>query len=201
MQHNLIHFSSYLLLAYYLGSLSCAILLCKVCRLPDPRTQGSNNPGATNVLRIAGKKMAAMVLVGDVLKGTFAVLIGKWAGYENSYLAYIALAAFLGHLFPVFFKFKGGKGVATAIGAIAALSPLMGGILIVSWALTTYLFRYSSLSSIISATLAPVLCLFVNAEYLLPLSIMTFLLILRHKENIGRLIKGMESRVGSTRRA
>ena len=122
-----------LLGAYLIGSLSSAVMLCKVSGLPDPRTQGSGNPGATNVLRMGSKKLAALVLLIDVLKGVIPVLIGRMLGFDIDILALIAFFAFLGHLYPVFFQFKGGKGVATALGAFLALSPALAGAALLTW--------------------------------------------------------------------
>ncbi len=122
-----------LLGAYLIGSLSSAVMLCKVSGLPDPRTQGSGNPGATNVLRMGSKKLAAMVLLIDVLKGVVPVLIGRMLDFDINILALIAFFAFLGHLYPVFFQFKGGKGVATALGAFLALSPALAGAALLTW--------------------------------------------------------------------
>lgn len=116
-----------LLGAYLIGSLSSAVILCKIAGLPDPRTQGSGNPGATNVLRMGSKKLAALVLLIDVLKGVIPVLIGRMLGFDINILTLIAFFAFLGHLYPIFFQFKGGKGVATALGAFLALSPALAG--------------------------------------------------------------------------
>ena len=145
-----------LLGAYLIGSLSSAVMLCKVSGLPDPRTQGSGNPGATNVLRMGSKKLAAMVLLIDVLKGVVPVLIGRMLDFDINILALIAFFAFLGHLYPVFFQFKGGKGVATALGAFLALSPALAGAALLTWIVVFAISRISSLSAIAAAAMTPV---------------------------------------------
>lgn len=140
-----------LITAYLLGSLSSAIIVCKAFGLPDPRSQGSKNPGATNVMRIGGKKLAVLVLVGDVLKGVVAVLLAKTLGLSGELLAAAGFAVFLGHCFPVFFSFKGGKGVATAMGALLALSPFIAGLTFLVWLIVFAVFRYSSLAAMTAA--------------------------------------------------
>jgi len=184
-----------LIAAYLCGSISSAILACKLMGLPDPRTQGSGNPGATNVLRMAGKKLAIVVLVGDALKGAIPVLVAKLF-LPPQLLGWVALAAFLGHLFPVFFQFKGGKGVATAIGGILALAWPLGLALIATWLLFAFLFRYSSLAALIAAALVPVYAYWLAppGNYL-PLIVMSVLLIYRHHSNIRNLLAGTESKI------
>lgn len=185
-----------LIIAYLLGSVNCAIILCKVLRLPDPRSQGSGNPGATNVLRIGGKKAAILVLVGDILKGIIAVLIAKFLGLAPHLLGWIALAAFIGHLFPIFFRFQGGKGVATAIGTILILSWPLGLALIVTWLLVLLAFRYSSLAALVATLLAPVYGYWLlGVGNYLPVLIMCVLLIVRHASNIRNLWTGKEDKV------
>ncbi len=182
--------------AYLLGSLSSAILLCKLAGLPDPRSQGSGNPGATNVLRFGGKKLAATVLLLDVLKGTFPVLLAMLLGVTIDWLAAIALAAFLGHLYPVFFEFKGGKGVATALGGLLALSPLLALTILATWLVVFLVSRISSLSAIVAATLAPLYSFWfldtTPARWIL--LVMALLLLYRHKSNIQRLLSGEETK-------
>ena len=182
--------------AYLIGSLSSAIMLCKLAGLPDPRTQGSGNPGATNVLRFGGKKLAATVLIIDVIKGVVPVVIAIFLDLEQSWIAATALAAFLGHLFPLFFQFKGGKGVATALGGFLALNPAMAGIVLLSWIAVFILTRISSLSAIIAALLAPVYSLWfldnITARWIV--LVMAVLLVARHHGNIKRLLSGEETK-------
>lgn len=182
--------------AYLIGSLSSAIILCKLAGLPDPRTQGSGNPGATNVLRFGGKKLAATVLIIDVIKGILPVVIAILLDLNETWLAATALAAFLGHLFPVFFQFKGGKGVATALGGFLALSPLLAGAILLSWLAVFLISRISSLSAIIAASLGPVYSLWliesVNARWII--LVIATLLVARHHGNIKRLLAGEEGK-------
>src|SRR5689334_17854922 len=135
------------IIAYLIGSISTAIVTCKIMRLPDPRDQGSGNPGATNVLRFGGKKAAIITLMGDMLKGVIPVLAAKWFGFNTVGLSLVAFAAFLGHLYPIFFRFQGGKGVATAFGCFIALSWPLGLLLAATWLIIAILFRYSSLAA------------------------------------------------------
>jgi glycerol-3-phosphate acyltransferase PlsY len=184
--------------AYLLGSISTAIIVCKMMGLPDPRTQGSNNPGATNVLRIGGKKAAALTLVGDFLKGLLPVLAGVVLKVEPPVLALIAMAAFLGHLYPVFFGFHGGKGVATALGVILGLSWPVALAALVTWLVMAKLFKISSLSALTAAVLTPLYCYLLTpqTEYILMLSVMSLLLIWRHRSNIQKLLSGEEGKIG-----
>ena len=183
-------------IAYLIGSLSSAVIVCHFLNLPDPRTQGSMNPGATNVLRIGGKNAAIITLIGDVLKGFIPVLIGHLIGITGIMLGFIAFAAFLGHLFPVFFKFKGGKGVATSFGALLALSPVVGITLAVIWGAVAAITRYSSLAALIAAVAAPILILlFSQPTYFFPVLAITAILLWKHKENIDRLRKGTETKI------
>lgn len=185
-------------LAYLIGSLSAAIITCKIMGLPDPRTTGSNNPGATNVLRIGGKKAAIFTLVGDLLKGLIPVVIVKLIfPAESLLIALTALAAFLGHLFPVFFQFKGGKGVATALGCIIGLNLWVALCAFGVWLAIFLPTRISSLSALIAAVVAPVfLWLFdASASVVIAIIIMDVLLIIRHKENIQRILKGEEKKM------
>lgn len=180
--------------AYLIGSLSSAIILCKLAGLPDPRTQGSGNPGATNVLRFGGKKLAATVLLLDVAKGIIPVVAALLLGLSEMWLAATALAAFLGHLFPVFFQFKGGKGVATALGGFLALSPLLAGAILLSWLIIFKVSRISSLSAIIAASLGPIYSVWlidsINARWII--LVIAILLVARHHGNIKRLLSGEE---------
>ena len=184
-----------IVVAYLIGSLSSAIILCKLAGLPDPRSEGSGNPGATNVLRIGGKKLAATVLFIDVVKGVLPVTIVSLAGFDLAWVTATAFAVFLGHLYPVFFQFKGGKGVATALGGFLALSPLLGGAILLSWLLVFIISRISSLSAIIAASLAPLYSMWLinSLEARWIIFVMTTMLLIRHKSNIKRLLSGEES--------
>ncbi len=144
------------IIAYLIGSISTAIVTCKLMGLPDPRKQGSGNPGATNVLRFGGKKAAIITLIGDMVKGVLPVLLAKWYGLDTMGLGLVAFAVFFGHLFPIFFRFQGGKGVATAFGCLIALSWPLGVSLGITWLIIAMVFRYSSLAAILAALLAPV---------------------------------------------
>lgn len=187
-----------LLGAYLIGSLSSAVVLCKIAGLPDPRTQGSGNPGATNVLRFGGKKLAATVLIIDVLKGVVPVVIGRLLDLDPALLAAIALLAFLGHLYPVFFQFKGGKGVATALGAFLALSPLLALAGLLTWLIVFLLSRISSLSAICAALMTPVYSLWLidNQTARWFILVISLLLLWRHRSNIQRLLAGQEKKSG-----
>ena len=184
-----------IVLAYLIGSLSSAIILCKLAGLPDPRSEGSGNPGATNVLRIGGKKLAATVLFIDVVKGVLPVTIVSLAGFDLAWVTATAFAVFLGHLYPVFFQFNGGKGVATALGGFLALSPVLGGAILLSWLLVFIISRISSLSAIIAASLAPLYSMWLinSLEARWIIFVMTTMLLIRHKSNIKRLLSGEES--------
>lgn len=182
--------------AYLLGSVNFAILLCSVSGYPDPRTTGSLNPGATNVLRVANKPLALLVLVCDSFKGFLPVLIAGFVLDCNFNIALVGLAAFLGHLYPVFFSFKGGKGVATYLGVLAALYyPAL--ILFVSiWCLVAIITRYSSLAAILAVSVSPLyLLLFGEYAMLLPVLVMGVILLFKHKDNIKRLRAGTESKI------
>lgn len=181
--------------AYLLGSISSAILLSKIMGFEDPRTQGSNNPGATNVLRIAGKKAAFFTLAGDFLKGLIPVLIGHLLQVELLLVALAGFAAFFGHCFPVFFRFKGGKGVATAMAATVAFSWIAGAFLIATWLLFAKVFKISSLAAIVSFSALPLVIFWLTRDLWVAsvFVVMSALLIWRHKSNIRRLIRGTES--------
>jgi glycerol-3-phosphate acyltransferase PlsY len=182
--------------AYLVGSISSAVLVCRVFGLPDPRFAGSQNPGATNVLRIGGKLPAVLVLVFDILKGTIPVWGAYFLEIEPIWLGAIAVAACLGHIYPVFFHFNGGKAVATAFGALLPIGLSLGGMLICTWLLMVWLTRYSSLAAIVTVTLAPLYTWLIKPIYTLPVSFLTVLIIFRHRENIKRLLKGKEPKVG-----
>jgi glycerol-3-phosphate acyltransferase PlsY len=183
--------------AYLIGSLSSAIILCRLAGLPDPRSEGSGNPGATNVMRIGGKKLAATVLLIDVAKGILPVVIASMMGLDLVWVTATAFAAFLGHLYPVFFQFKGGKGVATALGGFLALSPLLAGAILLSWGVVFIISRISSLSAIIAASLAPLYSLWLidSLEARWIIFVMAAMLLMRHSANIKRLLSGEESKL------
>ena len=196
------------LAAYLVGSLSFAVIVSRVMGLNDPRTFGSKNPGATNVLRSGNKAAAIITLLLDALKGYLPVLavqlFGKPYGLGDGTVAMVGLAAFLGHLWPVFFRFQGGKGVATFIGVVFGIHPLLGLATGATWLIIAFFFRYSSLASLISAFFAPAYYLLGNriqwsaqASIAVALAAMAMLLAYRHRENISRLLKGTESRLGA----
>jgi glycerol-3-phosphate acyltransferase PlsY len=183
-------------IAYLFGSLSSAIIICKLMRLPDPRTQGSGNPGATNVLRIGGKKAAIITLIGDILKGVIPVLVAKALGFDELALCFITFAAFIGHLYPVFFRFDGGKGVATAAGCWLALAWPVGLAVILTWLVVAVLFRYSSLSALTASVIGPIYAwYFTNNDYTLLALIMSGFLLWRHRRNILNLCRGKEDKL------
>jgi len=181
--------------AYLLGSISSAILLSKIMGFEDPRTGGSNNPGATNVLRIAGKKAAFFTLVGDFLKGLVPVLTGHLLQADLIVIVLAGFAAFIGHCFPVFFRFQGGKGVATAMAATLAFNWIAGAILIAIWLLFAKVFKISSMAAIISFSLLPLVIFWLTRDLWIAsvFVVMSAILIWRHKSNIQRLISGNES--------
>ncbi|MBD3609360.1 MAG: glycerol-3-phosphate 1-O-acyltransferase PlsY [Gammaproteobacteria bacterium] len=184
--------------AYLMGSFSSAIIVCKLWGLPDPRSGGSGNPGATNVLRLGGKKAAIITLLGDVLKGVIPVVAAVAMQVEDMVLALVAAGAFLGHLFPVFFGFKGGKGVATALGVLVAISWQVGLAVIASWLVMALISRYSSLSAIVASILSPIyMYQLVGSEILVGMNvILTAILLTRHSGNIRRLLAGTETKIG-----
>ena len=188
---------SLILLAYLLGSVSSAVIVCKLFKLPDPRLSGSKNPGATNVLRLAGKKFAAIVLIGDLIKGLLPVLLVASLGGSQVMRALVAGAAVLGHVFPLYYRFKGGKGVATALGAYWGLHPLLGLLSSLTWVIVFKLFGYSSLSSIVMIILAPFYAwIWVqHVGYFFILLLISCIILLKHKENIKRLMAGIESKM------
>ena len=196
-----------ILLGYLLGSLSFAVIISRIMGLSDPRTYGSKNPGATNVLRSGNRVAAALTLLLDAAKGWLAVMLADWLGrpygLQEGSMALTGLAAFVGHVYPFFFRFAGGKGVATALGVLLGISPLLGLATAATWLLVAWLFRYSSLAALIAALMAPAyyvlgegMAWYFNARVMLALSAMSVLLLYRHAENIGRLARGTESRMG-----
>lgn len=188
------------LFAYLLGSVSTAIVVARALGISDPREVGSKNPGATNILRYGGKLPALLTLTGDALKGVLAVVIARAVTDDASVLALTGLAAFMGHLYPVFFGFRGGKGVATALGAWFALSPWVGLLLIGTWIVLAAVFRYSSLSAVIAALAAPfyIAWQLQDASYVYAGIVMSAWLILRHRSNIRNLLAGRESKIGKS---
>lgn len=189
-------------IAYLFGSFNSAIVLCKLMRLPDPREQGSGNPGATNVLRFGGKKLAAAVLFLDVLKGVIPVLVALLLGVEQAIIAGVAFAAFIGHLYPIFFGFKGGKGVATAFGVLVAMNWMVGLAILATWLVMAFASRLSSLSALTAAVMAPLYCRYIIDDQITTTVtlIMSGLLLWRHSSNIRNLLAGKEPRIGEKKR-
>jgi glycerol-3-phosphate acyltransferase PlsY len=189
--------------AYLIGSISFAVVMSRAFGISDPRTYGSKNPGATNVLRSGNKKAAIATLIGDAAKGWFAVWLALQLadrfGVDETGIALVAIAVFLGHLWPVFFKFVGGKGVATALGVLIGIHPLLGLAVLVTWLLVAYLSRYSSLAALVAAVCAPVYygIAFGTDEILGSIVAMSALLLYRHAGNISNLMAGKESKIGS----
>jgi len=182
------------ILAYLLGSLSFAILLSRLAGGPDPRASGSGNPGATNMLRVAGKKLAVMTLIGDLFKGLLPILIAKLLGLSLHQQAWIGLAAVVGHLYPLYFRFRGGKGVATAAGMLLGLYPPAALLALAAWALVFLLTRTSSLASLIATPLTLPLLAWQQPEALLPACVLTGLIVWRHRGNLRDLFAGRERR-------
>lgn len=183
-------------LAYLLGSVCTAVLVCKLMGLPDPTTEGSKNPGATNVLRVAGKNAAIIVLVADGFKGFLPVFIAKIFGVEGFGLGIVVLGATLGHIFPLFYGFNGGKGVATAIGGTLGASFIVGIICAAAWFGIAFTTRLASLASLVAVGLSPILLLFLsNSAYFIPMVFVAGLIVWRHWDNIQRLKSGTESKL------
>ena len=205
MQHPL----SLVVLAYLLGSLSFAVIVSKFMGLSDPRSYGSKNPGATNVLRSGNKKAAVLTLLFDAVKGCVPVTVllhyGAAYGLAEGVAAAAGLAAFLGHLYPIFFKFEGGKGVATALGVLMGVSPLLGLAVAITWLGIAWYFRYSSLAALLAAVLAPVYYAMAaggplwnfNGAIFGMLCVMGILLVWRHRDNVNRLLAGTETKLGA----
>lgn len=187
----------YMIFAYLLGSISSAILICRIASLPDPRQYGSHNPGATNVFRIGGRWAALAVLIFDILKGMLPVWGGYYLGLTQFELGMVALGACLGHIFPIFFRFKGGKGVATAFGAIAPIAWAVAGSIFGTWFIVFLISGYSSLSAVITALLAPFYVWWFKPEFTFPVALVSCLLVYRHHDNIQRLWHGQEDKVWS----
>jgi glycerol-3-phosphate acyltransferase PlsY len=189
--------------AYLLGSIATAVVVSRLFGLPDPRTIGSGNPGATNVLRTGNKLAALATLIGDLLKGLIPVVVARALDASELVIALTALAAFIGHIFPVFFQFKGGKGVATALGVLLGLSPWLGLGTLAVWLAMAFGLRYSSLAALTAALAAPLIAwlLHLGDPVLLAIVIMSVLLIWRHAGNIQRLLQGQETRIGEKKAA
>ncbi len=185
--------------AYLLGSISSAIIVCRLMGLPNPREQGSGNPGASNVLRIGGKKAASITLVGDTLKGLIPVSLARLIELEDPTVGAVALAAVVGHLYPIFFNFKGGKGVATTLGAVLGINWLLGVVWAGSWLLVAAIFRISSLSALTATSLMPFYTYWlVGSPWLVAMTIIIAVLIIwRHRSNIRNLLDGTESQIRS----
>jgi glycerol-3-phosphate acyltransferase PlsY len=185
-------------LAYLLGSVSTGVVVARLLGLQDPRETGSKNPGATNLLRYGGKLAAVLTLLGDIFKGAVAVLIARAVTDDAAILALTGLAAFIGHLWPVFFGFHGGKGVATALGVWLALNPAVGLLLIGTWIAMAVVFRYSSLAALTAAAVAPLYVAWRMPQpaYIAMMAIMSALLVFRHRANIARLLAGAETKIG-----
>ncbi|MBA3661570.1 MAG: glycerol-3-phosphate 1-O-acyltransferase PlsY [Gammaproteobacteria bacterium] len=188
-------------IAYLFGSISSAIIICKLWHLPDPRTTGSRNPGATNVLRVGGKLPALLTLLGDALKGVIPVFVAQRYGLTPEGVALIAFAVFLGHLYPIFFRFEGGKGVATALGCLFVLSWPVALLWVVNWLILAYLFRYSSLAAIVATFIAPFDLLLFQAPlaYCYGMFSIALMLIVRHRTNMINLWHGTERKIGKTK--
>ena len=184
--------------AYLVGSISSAILVCKTLGLSDPRDGGSGNPGTTNVMRLHGKKAAFLTLIGDIIKGIIPVLLAKVIVGSENLIALSGLAAFLGHIFPIYFKLEGGKGVATLIGILFATHWLLGIAYVITWILTAALFRYSSLAALVATLSAPLYAYFLvpNYQYIISFTVLTLILFWRHKSNIYNLLDGKEYKIG-----
>jgi glycerol-3-phosphate acyltransferase PlsY len=206
------YFFAATVVAYLMGSLSFAVIVSRLMGLSDPRSYGSKNPGATNVLRSGSKKAAVLTLLLDGVKGWLPVACVAWQGAAfglgEGALAAVGLAAFLGHVYPVFFRFQGGKGVATAAGVLLGVHVVLGLAVLLTWLLVAYLSRYSSLAALVSALSAPVFYLlgdrgpwYTDRSVMLMLVVMSVLLIWRHRQNIGKLIRGEESKIGGKSKA
>ncbi|VCU71254.1 putative glycerol-3-phosphate acyltransferase [Pigmentiphaga humi] len=197
-------------IAYLIGSISFAVIVSRVMGLDDPRNYGSKNPGATNVLRSGSKAAAVLTLLGDAFKGWVAVWLAKHFALQFDFggatIAIVALAVFLGHLYPVFFRFKGGKGVATALGVLVGLEPWLGLAALATWLIIAVFFRYSSLAAIVAAVFAPLYYVFghgaawtADPRIGTAIGIMSLLLLYRHRKNIANLLAGKESRIGGVK--
>ena len=181
--------------AYFIGALNGAILLCKIKRWPDPRLHGSKNPGATNILRLHHAQAASLVLIFDLLKGTLPVYLAYLMNIPPFAIGFVAIATCLGHIFPPYFGFKGGKAVATGLGTLLPLGMDVTGLLVMTWLITIALSGYASLAAIVTAIAAPIFIEFIRPEFTLPVLMLSCLIILRHISNIHRLISGKEKKI------
>lgn len=190
-------YTALVILAYLAGSVVSAALVCKALSLSDPRAGGSGNPGATNVLRLHGKTAALLTLLGDVLKGLLPTLLLRWLDAPDAFVAASGLAAFCGHLYPIFFGFRGGKGVAILIGVLLAFHWLLGLAFVLTWLLSAVLLRYSSVSALLAGALAPLYCWLIlpAPPYIAVLCVMSVVLVWRHRTNIKNLLAGTEQRL------
>ena len=190
----------FLIGSYLLGSISSAIIICKICNLPDPRTQGSGNPGATNVLRIGGKKVAAFVLIFDGLKGAIPVMLAHYFGLNMFELTIILLSAFLGHVFPIYYGFKGGKGVATYLGGLIGLSFFVGLTFSIIWLIVAKVMKVSSIAALTATLLSPIYFYFItthDVKATLVIFLINLFIYFTHRENIRRIMNGEEGVIGS----
>ena len=190
----------FLIGSYLLGSISSAIIICKICNLPDPRTQGSGNPGATNVLRIGGKKVAAFVLIFDGLKGAIPVMFAHYFGLNMFELTIILLSAFLGHVFPIYYGFKGGKGVATYLGGLIGLSFFVGLTFSIIWLIVAKVMKVSSIAALTATLLSPIYFYFITTHDVratMVIFLINLFIYFTHRENIRRIMNGEEGVIGS----
>ena len=190
----------FLIGSYLLGSISSAIIICKICNLPDPRTQGSGNPGATNVLRIGGKKVAAFVLIFDGLKGAIPVILSHYFGLNMFELTIILLSAFLGHVFPIYYGFKGGKGVATYLGGLIGLSFFVGLTFSIIWLIVAKVMKVSSIAALTATLLSPIYFYFITTHDVratMVIFLINLFIYFTHRENIRRIMNGEEGVIGS----
>ncbi|TQV87709.1 glycerol-3-phosphate 1-O-acyltransferase PlsY [Aliikangiella coralliicola] len=190
---------SLLIIAYLFGSISSAIIVCKLLTLPDPRIVGSHNPGATNVLRIGGTRAAVATLVGDVIKTALPLLLAAYLDYSSEHLAWIGVCALLGHCFPLYFSFKGGKGVASMMAVITLVIPPFCILAIGSWLISAWTFRKSSVASLITAIIIPIFTYQFYPQLLLALTSLSVVVLLRHRINIVNIIQGKEPLIGENK--
>ena len=190
----------FLIVSYLLGSISSAIIICKICNLPDPRTKGSGNPGATNVLRIGGKKLAAFVLIFDGLKGAIPVMLAHYFGLNLFELSIILLSAFLGHVFPIYYGFKGGKGVATYLGGLIGLNFFVGLTFSIIWLIVAKVMKVSSIAALTATLLSPIYFYFITTHDVratMVIFLINLFIYFTHRENIRRIMNGEEGVIGS----